>query len=67
MGRVTPRREPIVIGGVTVAPGRKATVELPIVRLPTETELSLPLAVLHGARGLAPRRDLRRLRRPPGG
>jgi uncharacterized protein len=50
MGRDTTRREPIVIGGVTVAPGRKATVELPIVRLPTETELSLPLAVLHGTR-----------------
>jgi uncharacterized protein len=50
VARGTTRREPIAIGGVTVPPGRKATVELPIVRLPTETELSLPLAVLHGAR-----------------
>jgi predicted deacylase len=44
------RQSPITIGGITVPAGRKATVELPIVRLPTETQLSLPLAVLRGMR-----------------
>ena len=44
----TPRREPFLIGGLVVAPGRSANGELPISRLVTGTQISLPIQVLHG-------------------
>jgi len=43
-----PRNDPITLGGVTVAPGSRRHVELPVARLPTDTSLSLPIAVLNG-------------------
>jgi len=46
----SPRNEPITIGGVTVAPGTRRDVELPVARLPTDTSLSLPVAVVNGLR-----------------
>lgn len=37
-----------MLGGVTVAPGTRRHVELPVARLPTDTSLSLPIAVING-------------------
>src|SRR5947207_15431778 len=48
--RRAPRNEPITIGGVTVNPGTRRDVELPVARLPTDTSLSLPVAVVNGLR-----------------
>lgn len=39
----------IRIGHVTVAPGERRRVEVPVARLPTETWLSLPVEVVNGA------------------
>lgn len=41
-------QEPFNIGDLSVAPGRSATGELPIAKLVTGTQISLPLQVLHG-------------------
>jgi predicted deacylase len=38
------------IAGTTVAPGATVRLELPVARLATQTMLSMPLAVVHGAR-----------------
>ena len=38
------------IGGVTVEPGQRQRLEIPIARLPSETWLSLPLEVINGRR-----------------
>lgn len=43
-------RAPFLFGGQTIAPGSRSHVPLPVSRLPTGTELSLPVEVLHGAR-----------------
>ena len=43
-------RDPFRIGELLVAPGRTATGELPIARLVTGTQISLPIQVLHGRR-----------------
>ena len=40
----------IRIGGITVGPGQRRRLEIPVARLPTETWLSLPVEVLNGAR-----------------
>ncbi|MEY2432617.1 MAG: uncharacterized protein QOC92_2342 [Acidimicrobiaceae bacterium] len=45
-----PRNEPITIGGVIVTAGTRRHVELPVARLPTDTSLSLPVAVINGLR-----------------
>lgn len=45
-----PRNEPITIGGITVAAGTRRNIELPVARLPTDTSLSLPIAVINGLR-----------------
>jgi predicted deacylase len=45
-----PRNTEITIGGVTVPAGRRQTLELPVARLPTDTSLSLPVAVVNGLR-----------------
>ena len=50
MARRAPRNEPITIGGVTVAAASRRTLELPVARLPTDTSLSLPVAVINGLR-----------------
>ncbi len=44
------RNIPFEIGGVTVEPGRRRTLEIPVARLPTDTYLSLPVAVVNGTR-----------------
>ncbi|MGH9185098.1 MAG: succinylglutamate desuccinylase/aspartoacylase family protein [Acidimicrobiales bacterium] len=43
-----PRNAPIEIGGTTVAPGTRHSLEIPVARLPTDTYLSLPVQVVHG-------------------
>jgi uncharacterized protein len=48
--RRLPRNEPITVGGVTVPPGRRRNVEIPVAKLPTDTWLSLPIAVVNGLR-----------------
>lgn len=45
----SPRNQPITVGGVTVAAGTRRNLELPVARLPTDTSLSLPVAVINGA------------------
>ncbi|MGH9243508.1 MAG: succinylglutamate desuccinylase/aspartoacylase family protein [Acidimicrobiales bacterium] len=45
-----PRNEPITVGGVTVPPGRRHNLEIPVAKLPTDTSLSLPVAVVNGLR-----------------
>lgn len=42
------KREPITIGDVTVEPGKRATIELPVARLFTGTQVSLTVVALHG-------------------
>ncbi len=39
----------IEIGSITVAPGERKRLELPVARLPTQTMLSLPITVVNGA------------------
>lgn len=43
-------REPFVIGDTQVAPRSRALVELPLPRLYTQSSLTLPVHVVHGAR-----------------
>jgi predicted deacylase len=40
--------EPFLLGGLNVKPGSSATGELPIARLVTGTQISLPLQIFHG-------------------
>ena len=48
MATSKPQRDPIRIGSLVVEPGRKGQVELPVARVFTGTELSLPVLVVHG-------------------
>jgi predicted deacylase len=41
---------PIKIGGKTITPGSQCSFELPVAQLPTQTQLSLPVSVIHGQR-----------------
>jgi predicted deacylase len=41
-------REPLQIQETTVAPGSREKVDIPIARLPTQTEAALPVEVIHG-------------------
>ena len=43
-----PSRDPFLIGELLVPPGRSATGELPISRLVTGTQISLPIQIVHG-------------------
>ncbi|MGH7163702.1 MAG: succinylglutamate desuccinylase/aspartoacylase family protein [Planctomycetota bacterium] len=43
-------RGPLEIGGRSIAPGERKRVEVPVARLFTQTMLSLPVTVVHGAR-----------------
>jgi predicted deacylase len=45
-----PRNEPIQIGGVTVNPGGRRTLALPMARLPTGTHITLAVEVVCGLR-----------------
>ncbi len=47
--RITPR-DPFRIADMVIAPGRSATGELPISRLVTGTQISLPVQIVHGRR-----------------
>lgn len=40
----------VVIGGVAIAPGTRQTFQIPVSRLPTQTMLSLPVAVINGVK-----------------
>ncbi|MGA7227737.1 MAG: succinylglutamate desuccinylase/aspartoacylase family protein [Acidimicrobiia bacterium] len=42
------RNDPITIGEMTVPPGRKMKIELPVARMPTGSLASLPIAVING-------------------
>jgi uncharacterized protein len=42
------KRDPIVIGELTVAAGRSGTGEIPVARLVTGTKISLPVQIVHG-------------------
>jgi len=44
------RQELYEFGGVTIKPGERATVELPMARLYTSNEMTLPVHVIHGRR-----------------
>ena len=43
-------RPPFLIGGVSVAPGSRALVDLPVSLLSNHTPVTLPVHVLHGER-----------------
>jgi predicted deacylase len=45
---VSPAREPFVIDGTVVRPGRRHQLELPISKLVTGTQIALPVLVVHG-------------------
>lgn len=45
-----PRNEAVQIGGLTINPGTRRTLEIPVARLPTDTSLSLPVEVVNGLR-----------------
>jgi predicted deacylase len=45
-----PKNDPITIAGVTVPAGARRHIELPVARLPTDTSLSMPVAVVNGLR-----------------
>lgn len=42
------KRTAITVGGRSIQPGERATINLPIARLYTHTEMSLPVHVVHG-------------------
>jgi len=44
------RRPPVYLGEATIAPGERATVELPVPALYTHTEMAMPVHVVHSAR-----------------
>lgn len=44
------RRPSLRLGGRTIEPGSRATVELPVPALYTHTEMAMPVHVVHGAR-----------------
>ncbi len=44
----SPMREAFVLGGQSVEAGASATIDLPISRLSTRTEITMPVRVLHG-------------------
>ena len=46
----TPLREAFALGGETVVAGQSHTIDLPISRLSTRTEITMPVRVLHGAK-----------------
>ncbi len=49
-GARAPRNAPFTLAGVAVAPGTRRNVEVPVAALPTDTSLSISIAVLCGLR-----------------
>lgn len=45
-----PRNAPFAIGGATVPPGTRRSIELPVAPLPTDTSLSMSVGVVNGLR-----------------
>ncbi len=45
-----PKAQPIIVGGVAIAPGQRQRVEVPVAKLPTQTPMSLPVTVVNGKR-----------------
>ncbi|WP_008314942.1 succinylglutamate desuccinylase/aspartoacylase family protein [Leptolyngbya sp. PCC 6406] len=45
-----PPERTLTLGGVTITPGKRVKIEIPVTRLPTGTDLSLPVTVIHGHR-----------------
>ena len=43
-----PKNTPFEINGITVQPGTRAKVELPLAQLYTQTPLNVPIHVIHG-------------------
>lgn len=43
-------QKPITVGGREIAPGTRATVNIPVARLYTHSEISLPIQIVHGRR-----------------
>lgn len=41
---------PLEIAGTTLAPGERRTIQVPLARLPTHADLTLPIHVIHGRR-----------------
>lgn len=39
---------PLQLGGMAIPPGKRVTVEIPVARLPTGTDLALPVTVIRG-------------------
>jgi len=48
--RKTPPAQVVTVGGIRITPGHRQRIELPCARLPTQTEMSLPVEVVNGVR-----------------
>ena len=48
--RTKKKLPPLTVGGTEIAAGERATVEVPVPRLYTHTEMAMPVHVLHGKR-----------------
>lgn len=44
----SPGSSPLIVAGISVPPGKRIKIDIPITRLPTGTLLSLPVTVVHG-------------------
>lgn len=43
-------RTPIVIAGITIKSGQRSTIQVPVARLYTHTEMTMPVHIIHGKR-----------------
>jgi predicted deacylase len=43
-------RPPVSLAGLKIKPGRQATIQVPVARLYTHTEMTMPVHVIHGYR-----------------
>lgn len=50
MSRREARGRPVTVGEAVVAPGRRATLQIPIAHLPTDSWLEMPVVVVNGRR-----------------
>ena len=50
---MTARNPTLTVGGVDVKPGKRTRLEIPVAKLPTGSQLSMPVAVVNG-RGTGP-------------